>query len=125
MSKRREWRGHQGKVKAHRLVCDQVAVLAQDVGSDLDDILVARRAAEELEDLARGVLGEERVSGRASAKHNETAHLLQLLRVGDDLHDAVPHLLANMIPRHAHQPQDGVDVPLVLDSKLLGQDGNF
>jgi len=67
----REVGGQRGRARriekvAYGLVSDEVAIFAEDVGADLDDVLVARRVAEEVEDLASGVLTRRgEVSSRA------------------------------------------------------------
>ena len=54
-----EEEGRMGKRKTNRLVGDEMTVFSQDISADLNNILVANRAAEELEHLTSGVLREE------------------------------------------------------------------
>jgi hypothetical protein len=80
-----------------------MAILAEDVRRHLDEVLVCGRRPEVLVDPLRRIL-------------------LQLLGVGHDLDDAVPHLLADVVARRRHEAQDGVEVPFVLARELFRQD---
>ena len=50
---------------------------------------------------------------------------LDILPVDDDLDDAVPNLLRDVVAGQPDQVQDDVDVPLVVSRVLLGQYGYF
>lgn len=51
--------------------------------------------------------------------------LLEVLRVGDDLDDTIPHLIPDMITGSTDKCQDGVDIPFVRARVLFGQDSDL
>lgn len=66
-----------------------------------------------------------RDSSEAHLKHGLGGVTLDVVSVYDDLDDAVPDLLADVVPSDADQVQDGVHVPGVVHGVLLRQDGHF
>ena len=50
---------------------------------------------------------------------------LHVVAVDDDLDDAVPHLLADVVARHADEVEDSVYVPGVVHGVLLRQNGHL
>ena len=69
------------------VVGDEVAKLAEDVCSRLDELLVRRRGLQVLE-------------------HNLGGVRLQVLRVGHNLNHTVPNLVRDVVARQADQLQD-------------------
>lgn len=50
---------------------------------------------------------------------------MDVVPVDDDLDDAVPHLLADVVACDADQVEDGVHIPGVVHGVFLGEDGHF
>lgn len=50
---------------------------------------------------------------------------MDVVSVYDDLDDAVPHLLADVVPGDADEVEDGIHVPGVVHSIFLCQDGHL
>ena len=50
---------------------------------------------------------------------------LEVLGVCDDLHDAIPDFVTDVVPSGADQLQDGVDIPLVRVGVLLRKDSDL
>jgi hypothetical protein len=71
------------------LVGDEVAKLAKDVGRRLDELLVRRRGLEVAEADARGVG-------------------LEILGVGNDLDDAVPNLVGDVVAGETDELEDWI-----------------
>ena len=82
---------------------NQMAKLSEHVSSDLHQRLVALVVLDILQDVPRRVL-------------------LELVVVGDDLDDSLPHLVADVLAGHGDQSQRDVHVPLHVDGELLRQD---
>eukprot|EP00053_Salpingoeca_punica_P018318 m.179257 g.179257 ORF g.179257 m.179257 type:complete len:985 (-) comp17405_c2_seq2:11-2965(-) len=89
-----------------RVVGNEVAKLAQNVRADRDHGLVAHRVQQRL------VAGLGRI-------------ILHVGPVDDNLDDAVPHLLGEVVAGQADEAEDDVDVPLVVGDVLLGEDGDL
>ncbi len=77
------------------VVGNKMPKLAKDVPANLDQALVAGGHAQMLE-------------------HGTSGIWLQVFVVGDELHDAVPDLGADVIPGSRDELEDNVDIPLVL-----------
>lgn len=58
-------------------------------------------------------------------KHRLGGVALHVVSVDDDLDDAVPDLIADVVPGDTDEVEDGVDVPGVVHGVLLRQDGHF
>lgn len=50
---------------------------------------------------------------------------LHIVSVDDNLNDAIPHLLADVVPSNANEVEDGVYIPGVVHGIFLCQYGHF
>jgi hypothetical protein len=91
---------------ASLLVGNEVSELAEDIPSHADHVLVAGRCPEVL-------------------KHRCGRIRLQVLVVGDELNDSVPHFRSDMVSRSRDELEDSVDVPLVLCRESFRKDRNL
>ncbi len=105
------------RIPGVRVVRNQVAVLAQDVRSNNDHGLMCRGVQQSL----RG-LDDTRYAYLVT---NLDRVVLHILPVRNDLDDALPHFVRNIVPGNPDELENDVDIPIVVPNIALRQDGNL